>query len=257
MQNYQQPDTEIVAAPAAIEAISQPASFVHQQAAAEFAPSEGIVAATPMQAGGGFKLHLLDTFQQFDAQIAQFEAEVARIEQMKEQVRKQRESNLQKEQEIAIPQILAWINALNITPEQLGFAPQPMKSKAPSIPRYRDPVTQKTHSGKGGLPGWLTAETKNDPRYENPEWTAKEAAKEATKAATKNKTKTPDASVAAEDHVSNDAAAASNDAPTMSNEVENPGSESSTSQAVTNVAAIDVADTGSNALYALSVSNLN
>jgi len=247
----------IVATPAAIEAVSQPASIVHTQAAAESALGAVVADASPMRAVGGFKLHLSDTFQQFDAQLAQFEAEAARIEQMKEEVRKQRESSIQKEQEIAIPQIKAWMTALNITPEQLGFAPLPMKSKAPSIPRYRDPVSGKKHSGKGGLPGWLTPETKLDPLYENPEWTTKKAADEAAKATTKNKTKTSDASVAVEAPVSSVAATVSNNAPTLTDGVENPASNDSVTTTVANAAVVDTVHVETNDASAPIGSNLN
>lgn len=248
---------EIVATPAVIEAVSQPASMDHQHIAAEFAPSEAGVVVHATQAAAGFKSLFSDNFQQFDAQIAQFDAEVARIEQMKEQVRKQRENNLQKEQEIAIPQLLAWINALNITPEQLGFASQAKKSKAPSIPRYRDPVSGKKHSGKGGLPGWLTPETKNDPRYENPEWTAKKAADDAAKAAKKNKANTSGNSVTTSAQASNEAVAVSNGEPEVIESVERLESDSGASMTVASVAVVDVAHTASNVPVAALVSNLN
>ncbi|MBB3256235.1 DNA-binding protein H-NS [Paraburkholderia bannensis] len=257
MQTYQQLDAEIVATPAALEAASQSANVDHQQTAVGFAPSEAGVVVPATQAAAGVKSLFSDNFQQFDVQLAQFDAEVARIEQMKEQVRKQRERNLQKEQEIAIPQIKAWIDALNITPEQLGFAPQPKKAKAPSIPRYRDPVSGKKHSGKGGLPGWLTPETKNDPRYENPEWTAKKAAEDAAKAATKNKSKAHDDFVAAKNPASNETVVASNGAPEVRESIERPESESGASMTVASVAVVDVAHAASNVPVAALVSNLN
>ncbi|RQQ21305.1 hypothetical protein DF107_02650 [Burkholderia stagnalis] len=249
--------TTIVTTQYQVEAFSQPASMIHQQAATGVVPSEAAVAAASMQAVGGFNLHLSDTLQQFDAQLAQFEAEVARIEQMKEQLRKQRESSIQKEQEIAIPQIMAWIDALDIKPEQLGFAPQPKLSKAPSIPKYRNPETGDMHSGKGSCPGWLTPEAKEDPRYRNPEWTAKKAVDDAAKVAKKNKTNTSDASVAVEPPASNVATAVPNDAPTMTDDVEHPASNDSATTTVANVAVVDTVHVEANTTIAPIVSNLS
>lgn len=166
MQTYQQPDAEIVATPAAIEAASQPAATDYQKIEAEF---------------------------------ARYEAEAAALKQRMDALNKQREGLRAQERAIAIPEILARIAALGIKPEDLGFASKTSKSKAPSIHRYSDPATGKTHSGKGGLPGWLTKEAKKDPRYENPAWTAKQ-----------NQAKSPDTPATDETPASTDAPVASN-----------------------------------------------
>ncbi|MFW2408043.1 MULTISPECIES: hypothetical protein [Burkholderia] len=192
--------------------------------------------------------------QQIEAEFARYEAEAAAIKQRMDALSVRRESLREQERVIAIPEILARIAALGIKPEDLGYAPQSKKSTAPWIPRYRDPVTGKKHSGKGGLPDWLTPETKKDPSYENPEWTAKEAAKDEAK---KAKAKSAGASVADQAPASNTAVTVSNDAPMMTNGSERNVAEGGAAVAVTSEAAIDVTDAASNTSNASIVSSTN
>jgi len=199
----------------------------------------------------------MQSYQEIENEFARYEAEAAAIQQRMDALKEQRESLRAQERAVAIPELKARIAALGITPEDLGFAPQPKKSKAPSIPRYRDPVSGKKHSGKGGLPGWLTPETKNDPRYENPEWTAKKAADDEAKAGAKNKPKTSDSSVATELPASNETVVASNGEAEVTEIVERPESYSGASMTVASVAVVEVAHAASNVPVAAFVSHLN
>ncbi|QNB10290.1 H-NS histone family protein [Paraburkholderia tropica] len=227
MQNYQQLGTEIVATPAAIEAVPHSA---------------------------------VTDYQKIEAEFARYEAEAAAIKQRMDALNEQRESLREQERVIAIPELKARIAALGIAPEDLGYATQPKKSLAPSIPKYRNPETGETHSGKGACPAWLTPETKKDPRYLNPEWVANDEAKKAAKAAkaaTKSKTESSSVSVAAEALASNVADVASNDAPTTADGHVPSVSDGGAEMTAANVAAVDAAHAGSESSNEAVVSNLS
>ncbi|MBN3804955.1 H-NS histone family protein [Paraburkholderia sp. Ac-20336] len=74
----------------------------------------------------------------------------------------------------AIEQVQALINRYGITNEKLTF-PVP-----PSIPKYRDPLSDETWSGKGNAPLWTKG--KQLEQFLNPEWVAKKAKDEQAKA---------------------------------------------------------------------------
>jgi DNA-binding protein H-NS len=226
MQNYQQLGAEIVAAPAVIDAAPHSAVTDYQKIVAEF---------------------------------ARYEAEAAAIKQRMDALNEQRESLREQERVTAIPELKARIAALGITPEDLGYVAQPKKSLAPSIPKYRNPETGETHSGKGACPGWLTPEAKKDPRYLNPEWVANDEAKKAAKAAkaaTKSKTESPSASVAAQAQISNDAVQLSNDAPAVTDGVDRPAFNDSAAVAAANMAEVDASHAETNTASAQFASNL-
>lgn len=65
----------------------------------------------------------------------------------------------------AIAEIRQMIADYDITPEELGFSSRPASGarKRPLPPRYRNPKTGETWSGRGRTPGWLAG--KNRERF--------------------------------------------------------------------------------------------
>jgi DNA-binding protein H-NS len=83
------------------------------------------------------------TYQQLTAQLEKLHKEVAIAQQ--------------KEIAAVIEEIKRKIVDYDLTVEELGFSPKrgrPAK-KAPLPPKYRDPKTGETWSGRGRPPGWL------------------------------------------------------------------------------------------------------
>ena len=97
--------------------------------------------------------------------LAELLEQQKRLQEEIEQVRQQ-------ERGTAIQQALVLINDYALRPEDL-FPGLPKVSKASGKatgklpPKYRDPETGATWSGKGRAPGWLT--DKNDERFKIPE----------------------------------------------------------------------------------------
>ncbi|MFL9914145.1 H-NS histone family protein [Paraburkholderia fungorum] len=107
------------------------------------------------------------TLDQIDAEEAALVAQVIALRGRKAEAR-------ERELGSAIEQAQALINRYEITNDKLTF-PVP-----PSMPMYRDPLSDETWSGKGNAPLWA----KNKPleQFLNPEWVAKNAKKEQAKA---------------------------------------------------------------------------
>lgn len=148
----------------------------------------------------------MQNYQQIDAEFAQYEAEAAALKQRMDALKERRKGMRQQACNQVLPEIVERMTTLGITLEQVRVALAAAKPAASVVDKYRNPETGETHSGKGGCPGWLTPEAKEDVRYRNPAWTAKDEAK-------KNKTKSSGESVADEAQASNDEVQASNDAP--------------------------------------------
>jgi DNA-binding protein H-NS len=92
------------------------------------------------------------TYRQLTAQLEKLHKEVA----------------LARDKEVAdaIAQIRERIAEYDITPEELGFSSKPAKRagarrKDPLPPKYRNPKTGETWSGRGRAPGWLTGKNRD------------------------------------------------------------------------------------------------
>jgi DNA-binding protein H-NS len=107
------------------------------------------------------------TLDQIDAEEAALVAQVIALRGRKAEVR-------ERELGSATERAQALIDRYEITADKLTF-PVP-----PSVPKYRDPLSDETWSGKGNAPLW----TKGKPleQFLNPEWVAKNARDEQAKA---------------------------------------------------------------------------
>ncbi|WP_261534433.1 H-NS histone family protein [Burkholderia multivorans] len=202
-------------------------------------------------------------YQQLDAEIAQCKAEQDLIKQRLDALKQQRGDVMKHAQDAALPAIVAQLRALGITQSQLSTYLGSAASDKPIVPKYWNPETKETHSGKGTLPGWLVGKTgkgrSGDPRYLNPVWIAKEDTKDAAKteakaakAAAKSKTKSSGASVAVEAAASNVATSIPNDAPAMVDGVKRPVSNDGAP-----IAVVDATNSDSTEPDVAIVSSLN
>jgi DNA-binding protein H-NS len=76
------------------------------------------------------------------------------LERLQQKIDKEREKAIAD----AIAEIRAKIDEFDITPEELGFRPRAAratKAKRPLPPKYRNPKTGETWSGRGRAPAWL------------------------------------------------------------------------------------------------------
>ncbi|KWF33416.1 H-NS histone family protein [Burkholderia pseudomultivorans] len=76
------------------------------------------------------------------------------LERLQQKIDKEREKAIAD----AIAEIRAKIEEFDITPEELGFRPlgaAAAKPKRPLPPKYRNPKTGETWSGRGRAPAWL------------------------------------------------------------------------------------------------------
>ncbi len=90
------------------------------------------------------------TYQELQAQIAELQVQA-------EQARKQEISG-------AIAQIKTLMAQYGITVADLGKSQRSFAVKEPVPPKYRDPATGKTWTGRGKPPKWI-ADTKNRSQY--------------------------------------------------------------------------------------------
>jgi len=90
----------------------------------------------------------------------------AQLEKLHKEVAVAREKEIAE----AILEIKAKIAEYDITPEELGFAGRRANGKngtngarkrAPLPPRYRNPKTGETWSGRGRAPGWLAGKNRD------------------------------------------------------------------------------------------------
>jgi len=63
---------------------------------------------------------------------------------------------------MAIEQALNLITTFQLTPEDLFSNTKKGKAKSKSPPKYRDPETGKTWTGRGAVPGWLKDKNRED-----------------------------------------------------------------------------------------------
>ncbi|HTH60723.1 MAG TPA: H-NS histone family protein [Paraburkholderia sp.] len=83
----------------------------------------------------------------------------AQLEKLHKEVAAAREKEIAE----AILEIKAKIAEYDITAEELGFSSQRASSarKRPLPPRYRNPKTGETWSGRGRAPGWLAGKNRD------------------------------------------------------------------------------------------------
>ena len=62
----------------------------------------------------------------------------------------------------AIEQALSLITTFQLTPEDLFSSTKKGKAKSKAPPKYRDPETGKTWTGKGPTPSWLKDKNRDD-----------------------------------------------------------------------------------------------
>ncbi|MTW22297.1 H-NS family nucleoid-associated regulatory protein [Allochromatium palmeri] len=62
----------------------------------------------------------------------------------------------------AIEQALSLITTFRLTPEDLFSSMKKGKAKSKAPPKYRDPETGKTWTGKGPTPSWLKDKNRDD-----------------------------------------------------------------------------------------------
>lgn len=91
----------------------------------------------------------MPSYKQLTAQLEKLHKEVA----------------VAREKEIAdaIAEIKAKVAEYDITPEELGFSSRRVNGarKRPLPPRYRNPKTGETWSGRGRAPGWLAGKNRD------------------------------------------------------------------------------------------------
>ncbi|CAJ8041933.1 histone family protein nucleoid-structuring protein H-NS [Burkholderia pseudomallei] len=112
------------------------------------------------------EMNATTTLDQIDAEEAALMAQVIALRGRKAEAR-------ERELGSAIEQAQALINRYGITNDKLTFPAQP------SIPMYRDPLSDETWSGKGNAPLW--AKDKPLEQFLNPEWVEKKAKEEQAK----------------------------------------------------------------------------
>lgn len=86
--------------------------------------------------------------------MATYRQLTAQLEKLQVKIGKERERALAQ----AIAEIRAKIEEFDITPEELGFRPVGAVAARPSRPlppKYRNPKTGATWSGRGRAPAWL------------------------------------------------------------------------------------------------------
>jgi DNA-binding protein H-NS len=76
------------------------------------------------------------------------------LKQQAEELMKAAEEARRQENREIIAEIRAAIREHGITAEQLGFAPAGKGSRQKVAPKYRDPVSGATWSGRGRTPAW-------------------------------------------------------------------------------------------------------
>jgi DNA-binding protein H-NS len=83
----------------------------------------------------------------------------AQLEKLHKEVAVAREKEIAE----AILEIRAQIAEYDITPEELGFSARRANGarKRPLPPRYRNPKTGETWSGRGRAPGWLAGKNRD------------------------------------------------------------------------------------------------
>lgn len=66
---------------------------------------------------------------------------------------------LDSERALALPDLMAKIKELGLTASHLGLGRQTTsgttKSSTPGVPKYKDPISGKTWSGRGSVPNWI------------------------------------------------------------------------------------------------------
>ncbi|MGU7770052.1 H-NS histone family protein [Burkholderia sp. MR1-5-21] len=85
--------------------------------------------------------------------MATYRQLTAQLEKLQQKIDKEREKAITD----AIASIRAKIEEFDITPEELGFRSHgaAVKTKRPLPPKYRNPKTGETWSGRGRAPAWL------------------------------------------------------------------------------------------------------
>ncbi|AOK57274.1 H-NS histone family protein [Burkholderia stagnalis] len=85
--------------------------------------------------------------------MATYRQLTAQLEKLQQKIDKEREKAITD----AIASIRAKIEEFDITPEELGFrsTAAPVKAKRPLPPKYLNPKTGETWSGRGRAPAWL------------------------------------------------------------------------------------------------------
>lgn len=84
--------------------------------------------------------------------MATYRQLTAQLEKLQQKIDKEREKAMTD----AIAEIRAKIEEFDITPEELGFrSVAATKPKRPLPPKYRNPKTGETWSGRGRAPAWL------------------------------------------------------------------------------------------------------
>jgi DNA-binding protein H-NS len=84
--------------------------------------------------------------------MATYRQLTAQLEKLQQKIDKERERAISD----AIAEVKAKIEEFDITPEELGFrSSAAAKPKRPLPPKYRNPKTGETWSGRGRAPAWL------------------------------------------------------------------------------------------------------
>ena len=109
----------------------------------------GVITPCPIRAHAEPREQFMATYKQLTAQLEKLHKEVAIAQQ--------------KEIAAAIEDIKRKITEYDLTAEELGFTARRAKAarKAPLPPKYRNPKTGETWSGRGRPPGWLTGRNKD------------------------------------------------------------------------------------------------
>lgn len=85
----------------------------------------------------------------------EFQAELERLHQQAETARR-------KEKGEVLERIRALIVEYQLLPSDLGLGPTPRAAAPTGTPKFRDPVTGATWTGRGRAPAWLQGKDRND-----------------------------------------------------------------------------------------------
>lgn len=87
----------------------------------------------------------------------EFQAELERLHQQAESARRREKGE-------ALERIRALILEYRLLPSDLGFTDAPKARAASGTPKFRDPETGATWSGRGRAPGWLAGKDREQYR---------------------------------------------------------------------------------------------
>ncbi|MES2149795.1 MAG: H-NS histone family protein [Pseudomonadota bacterium] len=89
----------------------------------------------------------------------QIMADIASLEKEIEILKPKAQEALDSERALSLPDLMAKIKELGLAASDLGLGRQKTsgttKSSVPGVPKFKDPISGKTWSGRGSVPNWI------------------------------------------------------------------------------------------------------